>query len=312
MRQFPATGRRLLQAIGAQHVRSALRPDSPAAVRRAPALALASGAVVVAFGALLVPGGNAAAQTAQAAQAVGTSVFTVEDVLLGRAADQHAQPAGKAHDSAHDAIVASLADSGPHQDAGHDPVVAGLVPATAPHQDAPAPQEQAASRSEQRTELPAAAPAAPAEQPAPAPAEQPAPKPAWSSPAPGASISNPYHRTNAAYAAGYHTGTDFAVQVGTPVLAVGDSTVVSAGWAGAYGNQVVLKLSDGRFAQYAHLSQLGVKAGQHVDAGQQVGKSGNTGNSHGPHLHFEIRTANAYAKVIDPVAYLKGHGATDL
>ncbi|WAL72442.1 M23 family metallopeptidase [Kitasatospora sp. YST-16] len=95
------------------------------------------------------------------------------------------------------------------------------------------------------------------------------------------------------------------------MLAVGDATVVSAGYAGAYGNQIVLKLSDGRFAQYAHLSQLGVKAGQHVGAGDQVGKSGNTGNSHGPHLHFEIRTANQYAKVIDPVAYLKQHGATN-
>ncbi|MFJ1752998.1 M23 family metallopeptidase [Kitasatospora sp. NPDC088134] len=318
MRQFPATGRRLLQAIGARHVRPALHADSPAG-RRVPVLALASGAVVVACGALLAPGGNAVAQPAPAAQAVRASVFTVEDTLLGRPADQHAQPAGKAHDSAHDAIVAGLANGGPHHDADRDPVVAALAPAAAPRQDAPAAQQQAASRSEQRTELPAAqpaapaAPAAPAEQPAPAPApapaEQPAPKPAWSSPAPGASISNPFHRTNAAYAAGYHTGTDFAVSVGTPVLAVGDSTVVSAGWAGAYGNQIVLKLSDGRFAQYAHLSQLGVGAGQHVDAGQQVGRSGNTGNSHGPHLHFEIRTANEYAKVIDPIAYLKGHGA---
>ncbi len=101
------------------------------------------------------------------------------------------------------------------------------------------------------------------------------------------------------------------MSVGTPLVAVGNSTVVSAGWAGAYGNQIVLKLADGRFAQYAHLSQLGVKAGQHVNAGDQIGKSGNTGNSTGPHLHFEIRTVNQYAKVIDPVGYLKGHGANN-
>ncbi|MFF2075483.1 M23 family metallopeptidase [Kitasatospora sp. NPDC058162] len=154
----------------------------------------------------------------------------------------------------------------------------------------------------------------PAAQPAPGdqPAQQPAaaPAPDWSAPAPDAPTSNPYGVANSEYAAGYHTGVDFAVAPGTPVLAVGDATVVSAGWDGAYGKEVVLRLADGHFAQYAHLSALSVSPGARVSAGQRVGLSGSTGNSTGPHLHFEIRTSNRYGSVVDPIAYLSGHGVT--
>lgn len=149
---------------------------------------------------------------------------------------------------------------------------------------------------------------APGDQPAPQPAAAPAPD--WSAPAPDAPTSNPYGVANSEYAAGYHTGVDFAVAPGTPVLAVGDATVVSAAWDGAYGKEVVLRLADGHFAQYAHLSALSVSAGARVSAGQRVGLSGSTGNSTGPHLHFEIRTSNRYGSVVDPVAYLSGHGVT--
>ncbi|MEV4556752.1 M23 family metallopeptidase [Kitasatospora sp. NPDC049285] len=322
MRSLPATGRRLLQAISARHVRDLLstdlltaeRVDSVrsagaarlAAARKAPGKALAGGAAVVAVGALLIPGGHAAAQTVHPTTP-GASAFTVQGVQLQPGEVQLSSPVAYQVKGAH-----------PHAEVA----VAANLDRTAPAAEQPAaqPQDDRAARDSARTELPAAEqPAAPqpaAEQPAAAApvAAQPAPepaKPSWSSPAPGASISNPYHKTNAEYAAGYHTGTDFAVSVGTPLVAVGDATVVSSGWAGAYGNQIVLKLSDGRFAQYAHLSQLGVKAGQHVGAGDQIGKSGTTGNSTGPHLHFEIRTANKYAAVIDPIAYLKQHGATN-
>ncbi|MCC9311369.1 M23 family metallopeptidase [Kitasatospora sp. RB6PN24] len=151
----------------------------------------------------------------------------------------------------------------------------------------------------------------PAAQPTPPPAPAPPPGPAWSAPAPGAPVSEPFGVPDRAYAAGYHTGVDFAVDTGTPLLAVGDATVVSAGWNGAYGNEVVLRLSDGRFAQYAHLSAFGVRAGERVTGGQRIGAAGSTGNSTGPHLHFEIRTANRYGAVIDPVGYLSGHGVSD-
>ncbi|MDH6137278.1 murein DD-endopeptidase MepM/ murein hydrolase activator NlpD [Kitasatospora sp. MAA4] len=152
----------------------------------------------------------------------------------------------------------------------------------------------------------------PGSPPAPPAAPAPAPvAPHWSAPVPGAPITNPFGVPNPEYAAGYHTGVDFAVDQGTPVLAVGDATTVSAGYAGSYGNQIVLKLADGRYAQYAHLSRLDVSTGQQVTAGQQVGASGSTGNSTGPHLHFEIRTSNSYGDVIDPIGYLAGHGVRD-
>jgi murein DD-endopeptidase MepM/ murein hydrolase activator NlpD len=110
------------------------------------------------------------------------------------------------------------------------------------------------------------------------------------------------------WSSGYHTGVDFVVPTGTPVKSVGAGTVVSAGWGGAYGNQVVVRLDDGHYVQYGHLSQLSVTAGQIVTAGRQIGLSGATGNVTGPHLHFEIRTTQDYGSDIDPVAYLRAHG----
>ncbi|MET7382640.1 LysM peptidoglycan-binding domain-containing M23 family metallopeptidase [Streptomyces sp. NPDC005526] len=118
-----------------------------------------------------------------------------------------------------------------------------------------------------------------------------------------------YHVAGSHWASGYHTGVDFVVPTGTPVKAVGRGTVVSAGWGGAYGNQVVLRLQDGHYAQYAHLSALSVSAGQAVTTGQRLGLSGATGNVTGPHLHFEIRTTPNYGSDVDPVAYLRAHGA---
>ncbi|MCH0567264.1 MULTISPECIES: peptidoglycan DD-metalloendopeptidase family protein [unclassified Streptomyces] len=107
------------------------------------------------------------------------------------------------------------------------------------------------------------------------------------------------------WAAGYHTGVDFATPTGTPVKAVADGTVVSAGWAGAYGNAVVIQHTDGIYTLSAHLSSTDVTPGEHLTAGQQIGLSGNTGNSTGPHLHFEVRTSNTYGADIDPLTYLR-------
>lgn len=129
-----------------------------------------------------------------------------------------------------------------------------------------------------------------------------------SSPVPGGSLGTAYKVAGSMWSSGYHTGVDFAVPTGTSLKAVGSGTVVSAGWAGAYGNQVVIKLADGYYAQYAHLSSLSVSAGQTVSGGQQVGLSGSTGNSTGPHLHFEIRTTPDYGSDVDPVSYLRSKG----
>ncbi|MFI9545236.1 peptidoglycan DD-metalloendopeptidase family protein [Streptomyces sp. NPDC052016] len=127
-------------------------------------------------------------------------------------------------------------------------------------------------------------------------------------PVAGATVGTPYRMSGSMWSSGYHTGVDFVVPTGTSLKAVGAGTVVSAGWGGAYGNQVVIRLADGYYAQYAHLSSLSVSAGQTVSAGQQIGLSGATGNVTGPHLHFEIRTTPNYGSDIDPVAYLRTHG----
>jgi murein DD-endopeptidase MepM/ murein hydrolase activator NlpD len=119
-----------------------------------------------------------------------------------------------------------------------------------------------------------------------------------------------YHTAGSMWASGYHTGQDFIASTGTKLKAVASGTVVSAGWGGAYGNQVVIKLADGKYAQYAHLSSISVSAGQSVSEGQQIGLSGATGNVTGPHLHFEIRTTPNYGSDIDPLAYLRSHGVS--
>lgn len=112
-----------------------------------------------------------------------------------------------------------------------------------------------------------------------------------------------------------HSGQDFAVPNGTKVVAAHGGTVVKAGGNGAgdgpaYGNAVVIKHANGVYSQYAHLSQVDVKIGQIVKTGQRIALSGNTGNSSGPHLHFEIRTTANYGSAIDPVKFLRGKGVT--
>ncbi|TDU74996.1 LysM peptidoglycan-binding domain-containing M23 family metallopeptidase [Streptomyces sp. KS 21] len=126
----------------------------------------------------------------------------------------------------------------------------------------------------------------------------------------GGGISTQYKTPGAMWSSGYHTGVDFIAGSGTTVRAVGAGTVVSAGWAGAYGNEVVIRHADGKYSQYGHLSQLSVSAGQSVTAGQTIGLSGSTGNSTGPHLHFEIRTGPSYGSDIDPLAYLRTKGVS--
>ncbi|MFE9679902.1 peptidoglycan DD-metalloendopeptidase family protein [Streptomyces sp. NPDC006285] len=132
----------------------------------------------------------------------------------------------------------------------------------------------------------------------------------FSLPVASPTVGTPYKMSGSMWSSGYHTGVDFVVPTGTSLKAVGAGTVVSAGWGGAYGNQVVIRLADGHYAQYAHLSSLSVSAGQTVTGGQQVGLSGATGNVTGPHLHFEIRTGAGYGSDVDPLAYLRAKGVS--
>ncbi|MDX2527240.1 LysM peptidoglycan-binding domain-containing M23 family metallopeptidase [Streptomyces europaeiscabiei] len=132
----------------------------------------------------------------------------------------------------------------------------------------------------------------------------------FSLPIQGATVGTAYKTAGSMWSSGYHTGVDFVAPTGTTLKSVGAGTVVSAGWGGAYGNQVVIKLADGYYAQYAHLSSISVSAGQSVSGGQQIGLSGATGNVTGPHLHFEIRTTPNYGSDIDPLAYLRSKGVS--
>ncbi|MER5276709.1 transglycosylase family protein [Streptomyces sp. NPDC002809] len=122
-----------------------------------------------------------------------------------------------------------------------------------------------------------------------------------------AGTGTPYHQAGS-WSSGYHTGVDFPVPTGTSVKAVAPGTVVSAGWGGAYGYQIVIRHGDGKYSQYAHLSSLLVRSGQHVGGGQRIARSGSTGNVTGPHLHFEIRTGPDYGSDVDPLAYLRAGG----
>ncbi|MFE7900991.1 transglycosylase family protein [Streptomyces sp. NPDC057424] len=124
----------------------------------------------------------------------------------------------------------------------------------------------------------------------------------------GASLGTPYRKAGSSWSKGYHTGIDFPVPTGTSVKSVAAGSVVSAGWAGSFGYQVVVRHADGRYSQYAHLSAISVRDGQSVSAGQRIGRSGSTGNSSGPHLHFEVRTGPGFGSDVDPVAYLRAGG----
>ncbi|MFK0115689.1 transglycosylase family protein [Streptomyces sp. NPDC090994] len=125
-----------------------------------------------------------------------------------------------------------------------------------------------------------------------------------------AATGTPYHQTGSSWSQGYHTGVDFPVPTGTSVKSVAAGQVVSAGWEGSFGYQVVVRHADGRYSQYAHLSAISVKDGQSVGAGQRIGRSGSTGNSTGPHLHFEVRTGPGFGTDVDPVAYLRAGGVS--
>ena len=98
-----------------------------------------------------------------------------------------------------------------------------------------------------------------------------------------------------------HKGVDWALPIGTAVVASNAGTVTKAGWASGYGYAVYIKHADGRETRYAHLSKVLVKVGQTVSQGQRIALSGNTGRSTGPHLHFEIRV-NGVA--VDPLTQL--------
>ena len=88
---------------------------------------------------------------------------------------------------------------------------------------------------------------------------------------------------------------------GKPIYASRAGTVVTAGWLSGYGYCIYINHPDGKQTRYAHLSKVLVSAGQSVSQGQKIALSGNTGNSTGPHLHFEIHVGG---KAVNPFNYI--------
>ncbi|WP_186526131.1 M23 family metallopeptidase [Leekyejoonella antrihumi] len=102
-----------------------------------------------------------------------------------------------------------------------------------------------------------------------------------------------------------HLGDDFATPVGTPLRALHSGTVVTVGNYFGMGNRVEIDYGNGVSSIEAHLSSFAVSAGQQVEAGQVVGRSGNTGHSTGPHVHLEIHLND---QPVDPAPWLRAHG----
>ncbi|MDJ0106446.1 M23 family metallopeptidase, partial [Rhodococcus erythropolis] len=122
----------------------------------------------------------------------------------------------------------------------------------------------------------------------------------WEWPVSG-SLSQGYH-------AG-HDGVDFAVNVGTALHAPTSGTISVAGPndPGGYGTYIQLEADSGEQIQMGHLSETWVGVGQHVEVGDQIGATGNTGSSTGPHLHLRIHSGGA----VDPMSFLSSIGACD-
>jgi murein DD-endopeptidase MepM/ murein hydrolase activator NlpD len=105
--------------------------------------------------------------------------------------------------------------------------------------------------------------------------------------------------------ADFHTGQDFAVPTGTQALAASSGVVEFTGWDGGYGNLVKLLHANEVETYYGHLSRIEVHPGEHVQRGSLLGLTGSTGNSTGPHLHFEVRLDG---RPVDPMPFLRGKG----
>ncbi|MDQ4007777.1 MAG: M23 family metallopeptidase [Actinomycetota bacterium] len=103
-----------------------------------------------------------------------------------------------------------------------------------------------------------------------------------------------------------HTGLDFAAGYGSPVRSVASGVVTEAGYAGAYGNRVIVTLADGTEIWYCHLDGFTVGSGEQVSPGSTLGSIGMSGNTTGPHLHLEVRPNPAVP--VDPYSALVAHG----
>lgn len=143
-------------------------------------------------------------------------------------------------------------------------------------------------------ETPSPAPAAPAYAPAAS---------GWVNPLPGACIVSGYHTS----ARPDHNGLDLPAASGTPIVAAAAGEVSTAWQAGGAGNYTVINHGNGVWTVYMHQSAFQVTSGW-VEAGQTIGYVGSTGNSSGPHLHFEVHTESLWNHRINPEPWMADHG----
>ena len=106
----------------------------------------------------------------------------------------------------------------------------------------------------------------------------------------------------------FHSGLDIAVPLGTSVLAANNGTVIKTEYSSSYGNMVMIDQGGGIVTAYAHLSEFVANVGDSVERGTIIAKSGSTGWSTGPHLHFEVRING---QCVDPINYLKPKDETN-
>lgn len=116
-------------------------------------------------------------------------------------------------------------------------------------------------------------------------------------------ITQRFGNASGRYVSGRHTGLDIGCMAGSPIYAATDGLVTTASYQGAYGNTVRVKYSDTLTTGYHHMSVIKARVGQNVSAGSIIGYIGSTGNSTGPHLHFEVLING---KTVDPEPYLSG------
>lgn len=99
----------------------------------------------------------------------------------------------------------------------------------------------------------------------------------------------------------FHSGVDIGAPMGAPVVAAGSGTVVSSGWLGGYGKAITIEHNGVQQTLYGHLSEIFVQPGQIIEQGTVIGRVGSTGNSTGPHLHFETKVSTADGWIaVDP------------
>ncbi|WP_433344643.1 M23 family metallopeptidase [Micromonospora sp. CA-111912] len=177
--------------------------------------------------------------------------------------------------------------------------VAPVTPSASPTTPSPSPSSASASASASPTKQVTTKP-----KPKPTPKKTSKPAPAWVIPMAGAQITSCYGQRWGTL----HAGIDFALPSGTPIHAAAAGTVVKAGDVGdGYGISVFVDHGNGYLTHYAHQSRTAVGVGAKVKAGQVIGYEGSTGDSTGPHLHFEVHQGAMWNQ-IDPAPFLRARG----